>query len=120
MATVEFHVKTSRVMLEQSGQEFQKGDVVQASEKSWGAAAHAVKAISESRGWRHEGHGDLFRAASRISSELAQPRVWELFHVASANHKNFYEGWLEDEDVEKGLEAVRELLGLLEAVTPEV
>lgn len=105
-------------MLEQAGQEFRAGDVMQASEKSWGAAAHTMKAIAEQRGWRHERHGDLFRVAGRIAGELEQPRVRDLFRYASALHTNFYEGWLTDEDVKVGLEEVRELLGLLQGLSP--
>ena len=92
---------------------------MQASEKGWAAAAHAVKAISEHRGWRHESHRDLFDAARRIANELSQPRIRELFSLASVLHKNFYEGWYSDEEVERGLQEVRELLALLEEVSPE-
>lgn len=118
LATTEFHIDTSRRLLEQAEREYRAGDVLQASEKGWGAAAHAVKAIAEERGWEHDRHGYLVRAARRISNELEQPRVWDLFQVASAQHKNFYEGWLDDEDVEQGLVRVRELLALLEGVGP--
>lgn len=114
MATVDFHIETSRRMLEQAGRELGAGDVMQASEKGWGAAAHTVKAVAEQRGWRHERHGDLFSVARRIADELEQPRIRDLFRYAGALHTNFYEGWLADEDVERGLEEVRELLGLLE------
>ena len=118
LATTEFHIATSRCLLEQAEREYRAGDVLQASEKGWGAAAHAVKAIAEGRGWEHGRHGHLFRAARRIANELGQPKVWDLFHVASAQHQNFYEGWLDDEDVEEALARVRELLGLLEGVAP--
>ena len=101
-------------MLEQAGRELAAGDVLQASEKGWGAAAHTVKAIAEPRGWRHERHGDLFGVARRISDEFDQPRIRELFGLASVLHRNFYEGWYTEADVGSGLEEVRELLGLLE------
>ncbi len=65
----------------------------------------------------HDRHGHLFRAARRISNEQEQPRVWDLFQLASAQHKNFFEGRLKAEDFEEGLARVRELLGLLEGVT---
>ena len=106
-------------MLEQAGRELDAGDVLQASEKGWGAAAHTVKAIAERRGWRHESHGDLFRVARIISDETEQPRVRELFSLASVLHRNFYEGWYTDEDVRSGLEEVREMLGLLEEALPD-
>ena len=101
-------------MLEQAGRELAAGDVLQASEKGWGAAAHTVKAIAEQRGWRHERHGDLFTVARGVADELEQPRIRELFSLASVLHRNFYEGWYTEADVESGLEGVRELLGLLE------
>ena len=105
-------------MLEQAGRELAAGDVLQASEKGWGAAAHTVKAIAEQRGWHHERHGHLFTVALIISDETEQPRIRDLFRYASSLHTNFYEGWLSEEDVEKGLEEVRELLGLLEVALP--
>ena len=46
LATTEFHIATSRRLLEQAEREYRAGDVLQASEKGWGAAAHAVKAIA--------------------------------------------------------------------------
>ena len=101
-------------MFEQARRELRAGDVLQASEKGWGAAAHAVKAIAERRGWVHERHGHLFMAARRISDESEQPRIRTLFRHVNSLHTNFYEGWLTDEEVEEGLEEVRELLGLLE------
>ena len=116
MATVEFHVETSQYMLEQAGRELRAGDILQASEKGWGAVAHTVKAIAEQRGWPHGRHGDLFSVADRISNELRQPRIMDLFHVANGLHVNFYEGWLSDRAVERGLGQVRELLTMLETV----
>ena len=37
-----------------------EGDLLQASEKGWGVAAQMVKAVAETRGWRHSTHGDLY------------------------------------------------------------
>ena len=34
----------------------EKGEIQQASEKLWGGAAEAVKAVAESKGWRHHRH----------------------------------------------------------------
>ena len=67
----------------------------------------------------HDRHGHPFGAARRISNELEQPRVWDLLQLASAQHKNFYEGRLKAEDVEEGLARVRELLGLLEGAAAQ-
>ena len=59
-------IPTSRRLLEQAEREYRAGDVLQASEKGWGAAAHAVKAIAEERGWEHDRHGHLVRAARAV------------------------------------------------------
>ena len=116
MATVEFHIATGRRFMEQAEGEFSVGDVMQASEKGWGAAAHAVKAIAERRRWRHKSHRDLNRAARRIANELGRPRIRELFRRAGMLHENYYEGSLTEEEVEWGLARVRELRQLLEGV----
>ena len=55
MATQKYH-QQSRHLLTQALRELDQGDLVQASEKGWGAAAQMVKAIAEQRGWRHRAH----------------------------------------------------------------
>ncbi len=113
LATTEFRVETSERLFRQARDELRAGDSLQASEKGWGAAAHAVKAIAESRGWEHVSHGDLFKVARNIATEMEQPRIRALFRSAGSLRTNFYEGWLDDEDVAQGLEEVSELLALL-------
>ena len=116
MATVEFHMDTSRMMMGQAAPELANGDRLQASEKGWGAASHAVKAIAEGRGWRHKSHADLFRVVRRLSSEAAQPEIHTLFEVASGLHINFYESWLNDGDIAESLTEVRRLLAMLDEI----
>ena len=113
MATVAFHSDTSRVMMGQAGVELAKGDSLQASEKGWGAAAHAVKAIAEGRGWQHKSHADLFNIVRWLSDEVEQPDIHTLFRSASGLHINFYEGWLDDEIIAQNLTRVRLLLAML-------
>ena len=114
MATTAFHTDTSRMMMEQAASELAKGDSLQASEKGWGAASHAVKAIAEGRGWRHTSHRDLFNVARRLANETGQPDILELFVMASGLHTNFYEGWLDDEVIAQSLASVRRLLDMLD------
>ena len=113
MATVAFHTDVSRVMIGQAGVELANGDSLQASEKGWGAAAHAVKAIAERRGWRHTSHADLFKVARMLTDETDQPELMERFMTANGLHINFYEGWLDDEAIAKNLASVRRLLAML-------
>ena len=115
MATVEFHMETSRRFALQAEVELRAGDDMQASEKAWGAAAHAVKAVAESRRWRHRTHADLFRAVDNVVRLSGDAEISLLFDDANALHKNFYEGWLEDEHIERGMNSVKRLLIKLDA-----
>ena len=114
MATVSFHADTSRRLMRQAAAYLAKGDGLQASEKGWSAAAHAIKAIAEARGWRHAEIADLFKVASRLADEMEQPEIHTLFMVASGLHTNFYEGWFDDEVIAHSLASVRRLLDMLD------
>ncbi|MXY20841.1 MAG: HEPN domain-containing protein [Dehalococcoidia bacterium] len=116
MTTLEKHSEVSRRFIAQATAEFSQGDYLQASEKAWGAAAHAVKAVAETRGWQHGGHRELFRCARLISEETGQPEIRELFSLANSLHTNFYERWMDPETVEGNIESVKRLLDKLEAV----
>ena len=114
MATVSFHADTSRRLIGQAAAYLAEGDGLQASDKGWSAASHAVKAIAEGRGWRHKSHADLFRVVRRLTAEMEQPEIRRLFDVANGLHINFYEGWLDDEAIAKNLASVRRLTAMLD------
>ena len=107
------HWETSRRFIRQADAELAVGDLLQASEKGWGAAAHAVKAIAEERGWRHDNHARLFGIANRLASETGRHEIGALFNVASRAHKNFYEGAMTKEVVADSLAKIRTLLEIL-------
>ncbi len=113
---VERHAATSLRFIVQSQEELQSGDTLQASEKAWGAAAHAMKAAAESRGWEHRTHRLLFDVAARIADETGDPELFGLFKEASALHQNFYEGWESDYTVQKSIERVKRLVEKMEAL----
>ena len=92
---------------------------VQASEKGWGAAAQALKAIAEERGWNHQGHGLLVDIAKQVADELSRPDLFIAFGAAQSLHVNFCENWLETDAVEAYLDAVKSLLSELERVRAE-
>ena len=108
------HLRISRQFLRQAEEEFAKGDRLQASEKGWGAAAHAVKAVAQHRGWRHDGHRYLFEAIDKIYGETGDPEFLDHFQMANSLHMNFYENWQTDNQVQRGIERVEALLGKLE------
>ena len=115
MAETTDHASISRQFISKAEEYAGAGDLLQASEKAWGAAAHAVKAVAEKRGWEHSGHRELFRVIGNMAVETGQPEMRRLFHVANSLHSN--EGWLGADDVSDGIEAVKELLALLPGAT---
>ena len=89
----------SRQLLRQGKEELAAGDVRQASEKGWGAAAQIVKSIAERRAWQHRNHAALFTAVSRLVNETGDEDISLLFAVANSLHVNFYENWEEADNV---------------------
>ena len=103
-------------LLQQARQELARGDVRQASEKGWGAAAQAVKAVAENRGWEHKTHGSLFEAVRRLLSEPGSDGLDGLFGAANTLHINFYENWMKAETVGAHLDYVARFVGMLAEV----
>ena len=115
--TTETHYRSAATqLLEQARQELARGDVRQASEKGWGAAAQAVKAVAEGRGWEHKTHAALFNAIDRLAKETDGDDLLSLFHVANNLHSNFYENELSYEMVRVGLDRVDAFVALLAEV----
>ena len=106
----------SRSFLEQAYRELSAGDLLQASEKGWGAAAHMVKAVAEARGWEHGQHRLILRAVTRLTEDHNDTEFGDLLYVAQALHANFYEGEMDEAAVTAGLEKVALLLQKLEAL----
>ena len=104
----------SQELLAKAQEALADGDLIQASEKGWGAAAQAAKAVAEARGWPHNNHGALFQIVNRLSAETSDPRLRELFLAASSLHQNFYEHWMPVESVATGVQTVGELVAKLE------
>ena len=83
---------------------------IQASEKGWGAAAQALKAIAEERGWNHGGRRRIVDVAQQVADEQNRQDLISLFGVAQALHINFYEDWLDSDTVSIYLHDVKKLL----------
>lgn len=91
------------------------GDLVQASEKGWGAVAHYLKAVAKQRGWTNRSHRDFFTIKDRLANETNDPgRISLLFREANALHQNFYEPLYLPSDVRGGIDSAKEFIGLLE------
>ena len=93
----------AETFIEQAFVELDAGDLRQASEKGWGAAAQIVKAVAEQRGWDHRRHEDLYTAASLIATEIRDNSILPRFNNAGQLYMNFYEGWMSEPNINAGL-----------------
>ena len=108
------HTITSRELFGKAEEALVQDDLLQASEKGWGAAAHLVKSVAQRRNWRHDGHRELYQVVNRLAQETGDNQIRVLFNSASALHMNFYENWMPKEMVEESLAQVAEFLRKLE------
>ena len=113
----EFRV-TGDWLLEEAEAEFEKGDFVQASEKSWGAASQYLKALATERDWGHDTHGHLGVVADRLAEEKGNEEISRLFSLAESLHANFYQAHRSEAAVRGGMDDVRRFVGILAAIPP--
>lgn len=110
----------SREYMERAEDYLRQGDLMQASEKSWGAAACALKSIAEQRGWQHQSHSLLNDISGQIVDETGRTDLHDMFAVARTMHQNFYENWEPEGAVEYGVGRIKEYLTELESVGPQI
>ena len=110
--------EASQQLLKEAEEELHKGDLRQASEKMWGAAALAVKAAAYLlEGRRLRSHSEIREYVVKLAGEkLRDEDVRRLFQVATSMHINFYENWAPREEVEGSLRDVREFLDKIAAI----
>ena len=96
--TTDEHVEQARLFLAQADAEFAAGDILQASEKLWGAASHAVMAVAQSEGMSCGSQRAQRVVAEKLASRRDDPRIAVGFAVAGKFHANFYHGFMEPED----------------------
>ena len=100
------HRETARKFLQEAESFFASGDDLQGAEKMWGAAAHAVIAGCQQRGWRHRSHPAMTEAVVLLADEMRTAGdentaniLGAGFAVASNYHIHFYH---RDMDLEGG------------------
>ena len=111
MATTQRHEAISAVFLDHAEAEFEKGDMLQASEKAWGAVAHYVKSVAKANGWSNGSHRDIAVNARRLLDLTPDPEGnRKRFALINMLHVNFYEEDLDSKDVEVGIRDARLLI----------
>ena len=84
------HVQLAREFLGRSKNYLADGDLHQASEKGWGAAAHIIKAVAAANGWEYEHHDHFSRVVMNARQRYRQPGLREMSRSAEALHVNYY------------------------------
>ncbi len=111
MATITQHQAISDTFLQHAVDEFENGDLLQASEEAWGAVAHYVKSIARERGWPNRSHADLNMNARRLIAETDDPKSNETkLRAVNALHHNFYEAYFDKGAVRGGIVDAQELI----------
>ena len=118
MVTAEQHRKISAQFLDHAEDEFRKGDLLQASEKAWGAVSHYVNFVARQRGWPVGSHRHLIENANElIKGDPANAEYRRrLVRSVEALHANFYHGFLDEDSVRDGIEDARNLITALESL----
>ncbi len=91
------------------------GDLHQASEKGWGAAAHMGKAVALAQGWQYDRHSHFHQVMNQASHQLGNNRLRPLHGRAEVLHANLYElgPALDERTIAQDLGDMAELLELL-------
>ena len=104
------HIDTARTFVEAAESEFAAGDVLQGSEKLWGAASHAVTAVAQDRGWNHGKHGAMKAAVRQLADGHEGLALVAGFAAARALHANSYHDFMEDDDLQDARLVVRDFV----------
>ena len=119
MQQTQTYRERSRAFLAKAREELDVGDLHQASEKGWGAAAHMAKAVALIQGWQYDQHSHFHRVMNRARRLSGNDRLPFLHGRAEILHVNFYEltGDLDPEAIREDLTSMAELLDVLETMT---
>ena len=112
---VDYHAERSWHFLDLVDDEVQRGELEEASNKLWGATAHAIKAVAERRGWPHRAHSDLEETVLRLIDDEGAPPVLYIYYTsASWFHSRFYGGPPGGDAVRHGKAEMAEFIRMLE------
>ena len=115
--TIAYHQERSRHFLDLVDDELDRGELEEASNKVWGAAAHAIKAAAERRGWEHHAHALIESAVLRLVREEGAPSHIEgQYYIASHYHQRFYGGPPDADSIRYGKSVIAEFIQILESL----
>ena len=113
--TIAYHQERSRHFLDLVDGELARGELEEAGNNVWGAAAHGTTAVAERQGWEHHAHNLLEQAVDRLVREEGAPMdLWIQYMTASAYHQRFYGGPPPADAIRVGKELIAQFIDTLE------
>ncbi len=105
----------AREFLAKAREYLASGDLHQASEKGWGAAAHMAKAVAAAQGWEYETHADFSVVLNRAWRLTGDDLLPGLRAIANDLHGNYYrrKRHLDAAAISRDIDSMAELLDLL-------
>ena len=110
---IESHAIHRDRMLGHAEKMLEAGDRLQASEKIWGAVAHAVKVVAGERGWPYSHHADGGVIVDYIAERIGDAEMAPLFDSIENLHRNFYEDTYSLPRIRQRLDRAKRLIALL-------
>jgi uncharacterized protein (UPF0332 family) len=109
----------AREFLAKSREYLDQGELHQASEKGWGAAAHMAKAVAQAQGWKYDTHPDFSEVMYQARLATGNASLGGLRSIANELHFNYYrrKRHLNPDAIREDLERIAELLDILHPLT---
>ncbi len=102
--------------MEHAELEWDKGDLLQASEKSWGAVGQYLKALATEYGLKHTDHSEFRQVAQQLARQTGKTEISDLFDTAESLHSNFYEAHMDEDTVRSRMDKMRRYVAILKEV----
>ena len=122
IAAVADYRQQSREFLANSREYLAAGDLHQAAEKGWGAAAWMAKAVADAQGWQYSKHDQFFSVMRQARALSGDARLRNLGNTANTLHGYFYtrKRFLDLDEIAEGLDDVELLLDVMQPMTEGV
>ena len=116
---IDDYKQQAREFLAKSQEYLSVGDLHQASEKGWGAAAWMTKAVAVAQGWQYDQHAHFNVVLNNVLLITDNDRLLALREIANGLHRNYCtrKQFLNVNIIRRELEAAAELLDILEPLT---
>ena len=121
-AVVADYRQQSREFLAQGREYLANGNLHQAAEKGWGAAAWMAKAAAQAQCWQYSRHDEFFTVMYQAQDFTGDTRLENLRRAANELHGFFYTRkiFLRADVIERGLDDAQLLLDILQPLTEGV